>query len=165
MKYGAAMKNTLKLLHIVAAIGFVGTLAVSLLLAAGADTATASAFAASRRAILLAADNIALPSLVLLLLTGMLMLVKQPALIDARWVWGKAVIGLLVAGIALLAVQPAVNRAAQLSQLAAESVPAPAPLAAALRAERIGASINLALSLAAVALAVWRPQFGKRPGS
>ncbi len=157
------MRHLLKLLHIAAAIGFVGTVAVSLLLAAVADTSTPLAFAATRRAILLAAENIALPSLVVLLLTGMLLVVKQPLLIDARWVWAKALIGLAVGAIALLAVQPAVSRAAQLAQLATEGMPALEPLAAALRAERIGGLLNLALSLLAMALAVWRPPFGRRP--
>jgi len=157
------MRHLLKFLHIAATSGFVGTVAVSLLLAAVADTSTPLAFAATRRAILLAAENIALPSLVVLLLTGMLLVVKQPLLIDARWVWAKALIGLAVGAIALLAVQPAVSRAAQLAQLATEGMPALEPLAAALRAERIGGLLNLALSLLAMALAVWRPPFGRRP--
>jgi hypothetical protein len=158
------VKHLLKLLHLAAAIGFVGTLAVCLLLSITADDSTPTAFAAVRRAIALAAQDIALPSLVLLALTGMLLMVKQPALVEARWVWAKAALGLLVAGIALLVVIPAATRAAALAQLALEGSPVLGPLTSALRAEWIGAVAALVLSLAAIALAVWRPRLG-RPAS
>jgi uncharacterized membrane protein len=158
------MKPLLKLLHLLAAIGFAGTLVVSLLLAATADDSTATAFAASRRAIAAAAEHIALPSLVLLVLTGMLLVVKQPAYFEARWVWAKALLGALIVGIALLVVQPAVSRASALAQMSVEGSPVLRPLAAALRAERIGGIVNLALSLAAISLAVWRPSLARRRG-
>ncbi len=156
------MKHLLKLLHVVAAIGFAGALAVTLLLSLTADDSTASAFATARRAIETVAQTLGLPALVLLVASGMLLTVKQPALIEARWIWAKALIGLLVAGIALVVVQPAVMRAAALAQMALEGSLSVRPLEAALRAERIGAAINLMLSLAAVALAVWRPRLGRR---
>ena len=156
------MKHLLKWLHLVTAIGFVGALAVTLLLSVTADDSTVSAFAATRRAIATIAETIGLPSLVLLVLSGMLLTMRQPALIEARWVWAKALLGILVGGISLLVVQPAVTRAAALAQMALEGSPALGPLTAALRAERIGVGISLLLSLAAIALAVWRPQFGRR---
>lgn len=156
------MKPLLKWLHVVSAIGFVGVLAAMLLLSLTADDSTASAFATARRAILTVAQTLGLPALMLLLLTGMLLMTKQPALIEARWVWAKVVLGLVVGGIALLVVQPAVMRAAALAQMVLEGSMSVRPLAAALRSERIGAAINLLLSLAAVALAVWRPRLGRR---
>jgi hypothetical protein len=156
------MTRLLKWLHVVAAIGFVGSLAAALLLSLAADDSTSSALATTRRAISNLAGTLGLPSLVLLVLTGMLSMIRQPALIEARWVWAKVLLGVLVGGVALLVVQPAVGRAAALAQMALEGSPALGPLAVALRLERIGTGINLALSLAAVALAVWRPQFGRR---
>lgn len=156
------MKPLLKLLHLVAAIGFVGALAVMLLLSLTADDSTASAFATVRRAVLTVAQTIGLPSLVLLLLTGMLLTTQQPVLLEARWLWAKALIGVLVGGISLLVVQPAVMRAAALAQMVVEGTLSLRPLEAALGAERIGATVNLLLPLAAIALAVWRP---RRSGS
>lgn len=155
------MKHLLKLLHILAAIGFVGGLGVSLLLAGIADDSTATSYAAGRRGISAVADYVVLPSLALLGTTGMLLLVKQPALFEARWVWAKALLGTLVGGIALLVVQPAVTRIGALAQLAVEGNAVLGALAAPLRAEQIGGAINLALSLAAIALAVWRPRLGR----
>lgn len=154
------MKPLLKLLHLVAAIGFVGALAVMLLLSLTADDSTASAFATVRRAVLTVAQTIGLPSLVLLLLTGMLLTTQQPVLLEARWLWAKALIGVLVGGISLLVVQPAVMRAAALAQMVVEGTLSLRPLEAALGAERIGATVNLLLSLAAIVLAVWRPRLG-----
>lgn len=155
------MKHLLKLLHLLAAIGFAGGLAVSLLLAGIADDSTATAYAAGRRLVSAVAEYVVLPSLVVLVTTGLLLMVKQPALIDARWVWLKALIGTMVGGIALLVVQPAVTRVGALARLALEGSPAFGALAMPLRAEMIGGAINLALSLAAIALAVWRPRLGR----
>lgn len=159
------MKSLLKFLHVLAAVGFVGALMVSLLVTATADDATATAFAAARRAVSAAAENIALPSLVVLAASGMLLTVKQPLFIDARWVWAKAAIGIVIVGVALLVVQPAVVRAGALAQMAVEGSAVLQPLSAALRAERIGMLVNLALSLAAIALAVWRPRLGRPPAA
>ncbi len=160
-----AMKPLLKFLHVAAAIGFVGTLAVSLLLAAMADATSPSTFAALRGAIARAASEIGLPSLVLLGVTGALLVVKQPLLIDARWVWAKALLGTLVAVLVVFVVQPAISRAAALTAMAVEAAPMAGALDAALRAEWIGGLAVLALSLLAIAIAVWRPRLGKRPAA
>lgn len=158
------MKPLLKLLHLVAAMGYVGALVILLLLSLTADDSTASAFAAVRGATLTIAQTVGMPSLVLLLLTGMLLTTTQPALLEARWLWTKALLGMLVGGIALLVVQPAVMRAAALAQMALEGSPSFQLLEAALGTERIGAGVNLLLCLAAMALAVWRPRLGDGRG-
>lgn len=156
------MKPLLKWLHIAAAIGFAGTLAVSLLLAVNADTASPSAYATQRAAIALVAREIALPSLIVLGVTGALLVVAQPLLIDARWVWAKALLGVVVAGFVVLVIQPAVSAAAALTAVAVEGAPMLEPLASALRAEWIGGLAALALSAVAMALAVWRPHLRRR---
>lgn len=158
------MNPLMKLLHLVAAFGFVGATAATLLLSLTADDSNASAFAVARRAVLTVAQNLGLPSLVLLVLTGMLLTMRHPALVEARWVWAKALIGLLVGGIALLVVQPGVMRAAALAEMVLQGSMSVGPLDAAVRTERIGAAINLALSLTAAALAVWRPRLGRGSG-
>lgn len=155
------MKRPLKYLHIVAAIGLVGALFVSLLLAATAQPASPAALAALRAAIAQIGSDIALPALILLGLSGALLVVAQPLLIDARWVWAKAVLGLLLGAVAIVVVQPAVNAAAALAASAYEGTPSDR-MGELLRAESIGSLINLALALVAIALAVWRPGLGRR---
>jgi len=159
-----AMKPLLKFLHVVSAIGFAGALAVSMLLAATVDDSTGTSFSAGRRAIAAVASTITLPSLVLLVVTGLLLLVRQPVYFEAGWARAKAVIGLLVAGIALLVVQPAVIRMEGLAQAAVQGSPVLAMSATALRFEMIGGAACLVLCLAAIALAVWRPTFGRHRG-
>jgi len=155
------MKHLLKLLHLLAAIGFAGGLAVVLLLAGIADDSTATSYAAGRRGIAAVADYFVLPSLALLVTTGMLLLVKQPALIEARWVWAKALLGTLISGITLLWLQPAINRIGGLAQLGVEGTAVLGPMLPQLRAEMTGGAICIAMSLAAIVLAVWRPRLGQ----
>jgi hypothetical protein len=90
--------------------------------------------------------------------------VQQPAFLEARWVWAKAVLGMLAGGLVLLVVQPAVRQAAALAQAAAQGSLAGALLEAALRAEWIGGLACIAIAVAAAALAVWRPVLGRRRG-
>ena len=158
------MKPLLKFLHVVSAIGFAGALAVSMLLAATVDDSTGTSFAAGRRAISTVASSITLPALVLLVVTGMLLMVRQPAFFEARWVQAKAVIGALAAGVMLLVVQPAVSRMNALARIAVEGNPVLQPAARALGFELVGGAVCLALCLAAIALAVWRPALGRRGG-
>lgn len=154
------MRPLLKLLHIAAVIGFAGTLAASLVIGATADESSPTAFAAVRQGIAAAAMDVALPSLILIVVTGALLVVKQPAFFEARWVWAKAALGLAVAIVALGFVQPAINRAAALARLAAEGSPVLGPLTTALGIEWVGGLVSLALSLLAAALAIWRPRLG-----
>jgi hypothetical protein len=156
------MKPLLKFLHLVAAIGFAGALAVSILLAATVDESTGTSFAAGRRAIATVASTITLPSMVLLVVTGLLLMVRQPAFMEARWAQIKALIGLLVTGIVLLVVQPAVTRMGGLAQAAIEGSPVRGWALTTTRVELIGGAACLVLCLAAVALAVWRPALRRR---
>jgi hypothetical protein len=158
----AAMKPLLKWLHVASAVGFVGGLAAMLLLSLTADDSSASAFAVARRAIQTLGETLGLPSLVLLMLSGMMLTMKQPSLVEARWLWGKALLGMLVSGVALLMVQPGAMRAAALAQMVLEGSMSVRTLEAAIRMERIGVAISVAASLIAIALAVWRPRLGRR---
>ena len=159
----AAMKPLLKWLHVASAAGFVGVLASMLLLSLTADDSSDSAFAVARRAIQTLGESLGLPSLVLLMLTGMLLTMKQPALVEARWLWAKALLGLLVSGLVLVMVQPGVMRAAALAEMVLQGSMSVRTLEAAIRMERIGVAISVALALLAIGLAVWRPRLGRRP--
>lgn len=154
------MRPLLKMLHIAAVVGYAGTLAAVLAIGATADDGSPSAYAAVRQAVAVAATNLAVPSLVLLVVTGALLVVRQPAFFEARWVWAKAALGVLLAIVALGVVQPAITRAAALARIAADGVPVLEALSRALTAEWIGGLLALGLSLLAVALAIWRPRLG-----
>lgn len=151
----------LKIAHYVALIGFVGGLATSLVLADLAGNAPPAALAALRHAISAVGETLVIPSLVLLLLSGMLLVVARPRLINARWVWAKAVLAAALAGVALGIVQPAVTRAAALAAEASIGSPSLKAMKQAFSAEWLGTVVSLILVLIAIVLAVWRPRLGR----
>jgi Predicted integral membrane protein (DUF2269) len=151
----------IKLVHILSVIGFVGGLAASMVVADVADSAPPTALAALRMAIAAVGETLVVPSLVMLVLTGMLLVVARPHLVSARWIWAKAVLSVAIAGIALAVVQPAVTRAAVLAAEAALGSPALQAMGRAFSAEQIGGAVNLLLALVAIALALWRPRLGQ----
>lgn len=164
------MRPWLLWVHLASVGTLLGAMLVLLVLADVADPVSPLTFGAVRQAMTVASNLVLVPALLLMLVTGFLLVVARPTLIDARWVWAKAAIGVLVAGIAFLQVYPQSNRAtAYAVQSAAGSViqsaagraaDARAPLDAALAAERGGRWTNLLLVFGAMVIAVWRPRLG-----
>jgi hypothetical protein len=151
-----------KCLHLAGVIGFLGGLAVMLTLSLTAQETTSEGQAVMRRAIAVASGTVAMPSLLLLLLSGMFSVLAHKPLFGARWVWAKAALGVVVACIALLVVAPAVGRAEQLAGGGAFGNPMFGALEAAVRQERLWGAAALLAGLAAAALGVWRPRLGRR---
>jgi uncharacterized membrane protein len=151
----------MKVLHLASVAAFGGALLVTLFLADDVKQVQPGGFAAVRQAIASIGETIVLPSLIVLLLTGILLLVARPTLIGARWVWAKAAIGLTIGAIAIFVVQPAARIAAAIASEAAVGTPGMVPLQRALDAEQFGALVNLALLLVAISIAVWRPRLGQ----
>jgi hypothetical protein len=152
------MRHVMKFAHFLGLAGFIGALGVALALAANAPTSTAEAFAHARESIQVAGNYVALPALVIVITSGMLMLVTTPALIDARWVWAKAALGLALSGTALMGWLPAVNHAADAARSAAFGNPALRMQDAAVAAEWRWGWVTLVLALAAMVFGVWRPR-------
>lgn len=160
-------RHVMKIVHLLALAGFAGGLAAALLLAGYADDAPPSLLAALRTAIASLGEALVVPSLVLMIVSGMLLVVARPQLVGARWLWAKAVLTVAVAAVALGIVQPALTRAAGLAAEGALGTPAPAEMLQAFTAERAGGAASLLLVVLTVALAVWRPRLGQRqaPGA
>lgn len=166
------MRPWLLWVHLASVGTLLGAMLVLLVLADVADPVSPLTFGAVRQAMTVASNLVLVPALLLMLVTGFLLVVARPALIDARWVWAKAAIGVLIAGIAVFFVYPESNRAtAYAVQSATGSViPSAAggvagvrvPLDAALVAERRGRWLNLVLALGALFIAIRRPRLGAR---
>lgn len=154
-------KNLIKLLHYTSLVGLAGGILVSLVLADTVDATSPSATASIHAAIALICGALIVPSMIVMLLTGMLLVVAKPHLIGARWVWVKAVLGLVTGAVILLALQPAVNAAASISATGALGEAAPGPLANVVASEHAAAWWTLGLVLVAMVIAVWRPKFGR----
>lgn len=102
------------------------------------------------------------PSIVLTIVTGLLAMLANPAFQDVGWVWAKAATGILIlqAGLHVLGpIQEEAKRAA--GALAGGSDPANA--ARLLEAEVNTLWVLLAVSVANIALGVWRPRFPEYP--
>lgn len=154
-------KNLIKLLHYASLVGLAGGIVVSLVLADTVDATSPSATASMHAAIALVCGALIVPSMVVMLLTGMLLVVARPHLIGARWVWAKAVLGIVTGAVILLALQPAVIAAASMAATGALGEAAPGPLANVVAIEYAAAWWTLGLVLVAMVVAVWRPRFGR----
>lgn len=157
-------KNLLKLLHYASLAGLGGGMVVILVLLDTIDATSPASVAGMHAAIALLCGALVVPSLVVLLLTGMLLVVARPHLISARWVWAKAIVGVIVAVTVLAGFQPLVIALASMSATGALGDAPPGPLASTVETERWAAYLTLATVVAAMAIAVWRPRLG-RPAS
>lgn len=154
------MKHLLKLLHLASMAAFAGALMVSLVLADSAEGVTAAGVASVRRSIAVVGEAVVVPSLIVLLVTGMLLVVARPNLIHARWVWAKAALGTVAAAVALFVVLPAERHAAIAANEGSLGAPSLDLMQRALQSELLGTTLTLALVVLAVLLAVWRPRLG-----
>ncbi len=159
------LRQVLKILHEVGSIGVMGSFAAYLVLVVTApDPATSLvAYAAVRQGIAQITRLILVPSLALVLITGLLAIAANRALHSAGWAWVKALLGVSVFEGTLLTVGAGARRASELAALAVAGQPDPAELALVLHGEWGGLWLLLLLSLANIVLAVWRPRFGRRP--
>ncbi|HET9024735.1 MAG TPA: hypothetical protein VFN64_09190 [Burkholderiaceae bacterium] len=157
-------KNLLKLLHFASLVGLAGGIVVILVLLDTIDATSPSAVAGMHAAIALICSGLVVPSLVLVLLTGTLLVVARPQLVNARWVWAKVFFGVIVAATILAGFQPLVNALASMSATGALGGAPPGPLASTVETERLAAYLALANVVAAMVIAVWRPRLG-RPSS
>ena len=94
-----------------------------------------------------------LPSLALVLVTGLLAIAATRGYHDAGWAWVKALLGLGLFEATLVTVG-ANSRQAELAAAAAD----PNLLASLLHSERNTLLLLLGISVANVVLAVWRPK-------
>ena len=147
-------RRILKALHEIAAIGVGGGLAACLVIGITANIAAPAEFAAARQAIAAIARYVLLPSLALVLVTGLLAIAATRGYHDAGWAWVKALLGIGVFEATLVTVGASSRQA----ELAAAAVTDPSLLASLLHSERNTLLLLLALSVANVVLAVWRPK-------
>ncbi|MCE9657478.1 MAG: hypothetical protein K8R60_02890 [Burkholderiales bacterium] len=146
-------RRSVKALHQISAIAGGGGLAACLVIGLTANAASQSEFIGARQAIAAIARFVLVPSLAVVLVTGLLAIAATRAYHDAGWAWVKALLGLSVFEATLLTVGASV-RQAELAAAAAD----PGLLASLLHSERNTLWLLLALSVANVVLAVWRPR-------
>jgi len=153
------LKRVLKLLHEIAATGVLGSLAACIVLVATAPTRSLVAYAAVRHGIAAIVSWLLVPSLALVLISGLLAIAANDAYKNAGWAWVKALLGISLFEGTLLTVGGSARQAAELSARAASGEGDATLLAQVLHTEWGGLWMLLALSIANIVLAVWRPRF------
>jgi uncharacterized membrane protein len=147
-----------KALHEIASIAFGGGLAACLVINLVADRASPAAFAAARDAFDAIARYVLVPSMAVVVVSGLLALAATRGYLGARWAWLKALLGLSVFEATLLVVGSGRRQA----ELAAAAATDAGVLDDLLRSERHTLWLLLVLSVINVVLAVWRPRLAGR---
>jgi len=155
------LSKLLKSLHELGAVGVVGSLAACLVLVATAPTHSAVGYAAVRESIAALAKWLLVPSLGIVLVSGLLAIAANRAFHNAGWAWVKALLGVSMFEGTLLTISASARRAADLSALAVSGHADPAQLAEVVRTEWGGLWLLISLSVANILLAVWRPRLGR----
>ena len=148
----------LKALHELASIAFGGALLVCLVINGTADRSSPADFLAARRLFATVAQVVLVPSMGVVVVSGLLALAATHGYLRARWAWVKALLGLSLFQATLLVVGSASRQADLTAALAASDT---ALADAMLRAECITLVLLLVLCVANVLLAVWRPRLGR----
>ena len=153
------MRRTMKFLHDVGSIGVAGAmLALLVLLANSPDPAAMSEYAAVRSAMRAIADYLFLPSLMLVLVSGLLALAASPVFMNAGWALAKLGFGVIMFEGGLVGVNGPMTREAERA-LAAVATNEPLAVAGGtMNSEVLAISLLLFVSALNVALAVWRPR-------
>ncbi|MGC9952726.1 MAG: DUF2269 family protein [Rhizomicrobium sp.] len=152
----------LKLLHLLGLTLFLGSIfghIVSSVL--GGAVGGTPAFVAAREHIALATDALTLPGLGLAILTGFgMVLVGRLSPLRAPWLIVHAGLGILIAVLAWFVIVPAVSHVLEGAlELANGGRATIASVVALKRIEDVAGACNILLTLAAMTIAVWKPQF------
>lgn len=157
------MRKTLKFLHTAAACGLIGALLGYAVLLVYAPQETPAQYADVRYSIDVLCNKVLLPSLAVALISGLLSMAVHTPFQEMRWVWIKALLGIGMFESTLAIIQSKAHTAAKISaQMAAGQAP-PGALDAALSTEWSSIAAIFALSMANIALGVWRPSLAPRP--
>ena len=154
------MRRLMKFLHEIGSLGFTGGLLAYLaMIALAPEVAVTAVYADFRGVVALLTRWVILPSMVLVLLSGLLAMIVHHPFANRGWVWAKALSGLLIFEATLATVDAPAQRAAKAAELALGGELAINELAEKVNDHWGAIWVLTALAVANVAMAVWRPRF------
>ncbi len=157
------LRRSLKLLHILGAVGLAGGLgAYMLVLGAGPAPEAVSEYAALRQSLAMLSKWLILPSLVAVVLSGILSMAVHHPFQDKGWVWAKLLADLLIFESTLATVDGPARRALDIAERARLGEIDAAAMMLEIN-DRWGAWwVLLTIFLLNVVLGIWRPRFSRR---
>jgi hypothetical protein len=157
------MRRTIKFFHTVSSAGVIGGIVVYLMLLVHSPDATdIAAFNQNRQQIALVSHWLILPSMGIILISGLLSIAVHRPFLEARWVWAKALSGILVFEATLTSVDGPAQNAAKVSAAAIAGKIDVSDLATKIHDHTGGLYILLGLAVANIVLGIWRPRFRYR---
>lgn len=149
------LARSLKFLHEIGAIGVMGSIAACIVLMATAPTRSPVAYAAVLQGVAAISKWLLIPSLAIVLVSGLFAIAATAAYKNAAWAWIKALLGIGTFEGGLMTVGASTRQAAELAAAGGSHADG---LAQVLRTEWGGLWILATLSLLNIVLAVWRPR-------
>lgn len=157
------MKRLIKFLHELGTVGLMGATATQLVLSYAAEGMASRDYAVTRLAILRVSELLLIPSLLVVLVSGLLAMLFNSTFQKRGWALLKAGLTLVVLQCALVAVQGPAKQAAVISVAIVKGDRSQARhLPEIVRHERGGSAMLLFLSVVNIALAVWRPRLRRK---
>ncbi len=154
------LRRMLKFVHEIGAIGLMGSLAACLILTGMAQTRSVAAYVVVRQNVAAIMNWLLMPSLVAVLLSGLLAIAANAAWHNAGWAWAKALLGIAMFEGSFLLIGASTRRVAELSAAVA-SGHAEAIQTSMAQSEWGTLWLLLVLSIVNIGLAVWRPRFSR----
>lgn len=155
------MRHLVKCLHLIGAAGLLGGLAALAVVVMATPAAIGAAgYVTLMHTMAAIAAWIIGPSVLVTIVSGLLAIAVHAPFHDAGWAWAKAATGILIFEGGLHVIGPIQEEAKRGAGMLAGR-PDPASLATLLTAESDTLWVLLAVSVANVALGVWRPRFSK----
>jgi hypothetical protein len=148
----------LKFLHELGAMGVLGSFAACIVLLINAPNDSLISYAAVMQGVASISRWLLVPSLAMVLISGLLAIAANESYKNAGWAWVKALLGLSTFEGTLLTVGASARRAAELSSMAVTGRGDSIELAQVIRTEWGGLWLLSALAVVNIVLAVWRPR-------
>lgn len=156
------MRKFLKFLHTIGAAGMAGGIAAYLVVLVNApDLAELTDYHRLRETIAHLCGWLVVPSMAVVLASGLLGMAIHRPFHDAPWVLIKAVLGILIFEATLASIESPAKRALKATERAINGEIDMATLERLVHDEWVALWVMLALLAANVALGVWRPRFRK----
>ena len=154
------MRKGLKFLHTVAACGLLGALLGYAVILRHGVQGTPRAYADMRASIDALCTYLLLPSLAVVLVSGLLAMAAHRPFLETRWAWLKAFLGIATFEGTLVIIHGRARTAAGIAEEIAAGKVEPSALAGVVASEWGGLAVIGAIAMANVAIGVWRPRLG-----